>query len=127
MGSQKQICAFGPAVLDDVVKPKPRSFAQTSKVLCTIMTVLGGGGPNALRQARALGAAVRLVALVGDDEIGTKVSQLAVAEFSDALCLPLLEQTRRSIINGQRSGRLGNRCESGNSRSRCCSGSGKPT
>ena len=94
------ISGVGPAVLDQRVKVEPSVFAEGRKVDTEIQDSLGGGCLNSLRAAGQLGMDCRPVVFVGNDPARRHLGLLLKDEFPQALALPMLKQTRRSVLCG---------------------------
>jgi sugar/nucleoside kinase (ribokinase family) len=59
----------------------------------------GGGAVNAARQAERLGADTRLVALVGNDDLGQLLQRRLRRDFRHSVTAPLLHHSRLSLIS----------------------------
>lgn len=94
------ICGVGPAVLDQRVKVEPSVFAEGRKVDTEIQDSLGGGCLNSLRAAGQLGMDCRPIVFVGNDPASRHLGLLLKDEFPQARTLPMLKQTRRSVLCG---------------------------
>ena len=94
------ICGIGPAVLDQRLLVDPSVFLEGRKVDVQMEDSLGGGCLNSLRAARQFGGDCRPLVFVGNDPARQHLEALLKEEFSDAVMLPMLQRTRRSVLCG---------------------------
>lgn len=94
------IRGVGPAVLDHRLNVEPSVFAEGRKVDTQINDSLGGGCLNSLRAARQFGMDCRPIVFVGNDPARRHLGMLLKDEFPQAVTLPMLKQTRRSVLCG---------------------------
>lgn len=94
------ICSLGPGVLDQRLEAEPSIFTRGGKADTQMADTVGGGCFNTARAAQNLGLQTRQLVLTGDDHIRCSLENLLRQEFPQAMTLPLLRQTRRSILCG---------------------------
>ncbi len=94
------ICGLGAAVINQRVLVDPAVFLDGAHAEAAFNEVLSGGCLNGLRAAQRLGIPCRPLVLVGDDPARAQVEWMLRDEFDDALTLPILARTPRSVMCG---------------------------
>src|SRR5262245_2320217 len=94
------LCTLGPGVVDEVIQPAGTWSPPSHKKPCRITRRLGGACSHVAHAAQTTGISVRPIVLTGDDDARRSIEALAREEFSDTIVLPILEESRRSIVLG---------------------------
>ncbi|MCA9176862.1 MAG: hypothetical protein KDB14_20380 [Planctomycetales bacterium] len=95
------VTAFGPAVLDRRLVGD--TLERQDKMDCRILESGGGGSVNCLRAAARMNSSTHLLMLKAPDAIGRRLMQvLAHEHFDEVVSMDILEQTRESILIGDR-------------------------